>query len=63
MATVEVEAEKPPCFAAPAQRARAVAGVRLDFAALMMLTTCLAATPAAAQLRSNVQAEQSRVIR
>ncbi|MGH7018474.1 MAG: DUF4908 domain-containing protein [Brevundimonas sp.] len=63
MATVEVEAENPPCFAAPAHRARAVAGVRLDLAALLLLTTCLAATPAAAQLRSNAQAEQSRTIR
>ena len=63
MATVEVEAENPPCFAALAPRARAVGGVRLDLAALMALTACLAASPAAAQLSSNVQAEQSRAIR
>lgn len=63
MATIEVRAENPPCFAAPAPRARAVAGVRLDVAVLMMLTACLAATPASAQLRTNAQAEQSRVIR
>lgn len=63
MATVEVEAENPPCFAVLAPRARTVGGVRLDVAALMMLTACLAATPASAQLRSNAQAEQSRVIR
>ena len=63
MAFVEVEAENPPCFAALAPRARTVAGVRLDVAALMMLTVCLAATPASAQLRTNAQAEQSRVIR
>ena len=63
MATVEVAAENPPCFAVPALRARTVGGVRLEIAALMALTACLAATPAAAQLRSNVQSEQSRVIR
>lgn len=63
MATVEVEAENPPCFAVRAPRARTVAGLRLDAAALMMLAGCLAATPASAQLRSNVQVEQSRVIR
>ena len=63
MATVEVEAENPPCFAVVAPRARTVAGLRLDLAALMLLTACLAASPAAAQLRSNAQAEQSRTIR
>ncbi len=63
MATVEVAAENPPCFAVPARRARAVGGVRLEVAALMALGVCLSATPAAAQLRSNVQTEQSRVIR
>ena len=30
MATVEVEAENPPCFAVVAPRARTVAGLRLD---------------------------------
>ncbi|WP_447910751.1 DUF4908 domain-containing protein [Brevundimonas bullata] len=63
IATIEVRAENPPCFAALAPRARAVAGLRLDVAVLMMLTACLAATPASAQLRTNAQAEQSRVIR
>jgi hypothetical protein len=63
MATVEVAAENPPCFAVPAPRARTVGGVRLEVAALMALGVCLSATPAAAQLRSNVQTEQSRVIR
>jgi len=62
-ATIEVRAENPPCFAAQAPRARAVAGLRLEVAVLMMLTACLAATPASAQLRTNAQSEQSRVIR
>ena len=35
----------------------------ITLAALMLLTACLAASPAAAQLRSNAQAEQSRTIR
>ena len=63
MATVEVAAENPPCFAVPATRAGTVGGVRLEIAALMALAVCLAAAPAAAQVRSNVQNEQSRVIR
>ena len=63
MATVEVAAENPSCFAVPAPRARTVGGVRLEIAALMVLTACLAATPAAAQLRSNAQTDQNRVIR
>ena len=63
MSTVEVEAENPPCFAVPALRARTAGVVRLEIVALAALTVCLTATPAAAQLRSNAQAEQSRVIR
>ncbi|MFK0298194.1 DUF4908 domain-containing protein [Brevundimonas sp. NPDC090276] len=63
MAGLEVEAENPPRFAAVAPRAATVAGLRLDLAALMLLTACLSASPASAQLRSNVQAEQSRTIR
>ncbi|MET4685347.1 DUF4908 domain-containing protein [Brevundimonas faecalis] len=64
MAAVEVQAENPPFFAVAAPRAATVAGVRLDLLLLLMLAVgCLSAGPAAAQLRSNAQAEQSRVIR
>ncbi len=63
MAGLEVEAENPPRFAAVAPRAATGARLRLDLAALMLLTACLSAGPAAAQARSNVQSEQSRAIR
>ena len=63
MATVEVAAENPPHFAVPAPRAGTGVGVRLDLAVLLLLLVWLSASPAAAQLRSNAQAEQSRVIR
>ncbi|MGO4409523.1 MULTISPECIES: DUF4908 domain-containing protein [unclassified Brevundimonas] len=66
MGTVEVEAENPSCFAVAAPRATTVAGLRLDAACLLVLAACLtagAAGAAEAQTRSNVQVEQSRVIR
>jgi hypothetical protein len=62
-ATIEVRAENPPCFAA--QSAARGAGLRLlCITGLAMAVAGLAgAVRAEAQTRSNVQAEQSRVIR
>lgn len=65
MAAVKVAAENPPPFAVATPSAAAPASLRrLHLAGLMLAFACLAgAAEAEAQTRSNVQAEQSRVIR